>query len=419
MGQTMAQLPYHYGVKVRIFPSSRQKQLIKKNSDASRFIYNAMNGMNRELYELRQVKLLISLVLQRIKTLEDRLKRPSTGISNLHGWLNDPDLDSLMKANAIKNYRAAWKLFRQVHHAGTPVFHKKRIAQKYQTSAQYAAQISQPSLYNGSVRLLDKHFVRLPKLGKLRFKGWPSRLLTSDTAIRIGTTTVSMDATGRYYLSMQLGAEQPFVKQLPATKSALGIDLNTENFLTDSQGNVVANPRYYRSIKGRLAKAQRKLSRRARRAKREHRSLRSAANYQRQRVLVANLQRRVANQRKNFLHGLSTTLIKNHELVVAEELRSRNLLKNHALAMSIADVGWRTFLSMLSYKADLYGRRFVAVNPRNTTQTCHACGFIMGTANTAKLTLRDREWTCPHCGTHHVRDHNAAQNILAKGLARA
>ncbi|RXT18022.1 transposase, partial [Lacticaseibacillus chiayiensis] len=86
--------------------------------------------------------------------------------------------------------------------------------------------------------------------------------------------------------------------------------------------------------------------------------------------------------------------------------------------MSIADVGWCTFLGMLTYKADLYGRQFVTVNPRNTTQTCHRCDFVMGTEGTDKLTLADREWTCPKCHTHHVRDYNAAQNILIKGLAK-
>ena len=107
---------------------------------------------------------------------------------------------------------------------------------------------------------------------------------------------------------------------------------------------LVANPRYYRRLQGRLAQAQRKLSRRALRAKKEQHPLRQAANYQKQRVVVANLQRQVANQRQNFLHLVSTTLIKNHDLVVAEELRSKNLLRNHALALIIADVGWRTFL---------------------------------------------------------------------------
>lgn len=419
MNKTMAKLPYHYGVKVRIFPSNEQKRLIKLNSDASRFIYNEMNGIMRELFWLRQVKIPILLVQQRINTLETRLKSPATGISNIHGWLNNPGLDSLMKANAIKNYRAAWDMYHKVRRSGTPVFHKKGMAQKYQTSCLYASKTTSPGMTNGSVRLLDRHYLQLPKLGRVRFKGIPTRLFARLAVIRIGTTTISMDATGRYYVSLQLGSEQPFVAAVVGQSAPIGVDLNTDNFLTDSNGNVVANPRYYRSIKGQLAKAQHKLSRRQLRAKKEHRPLCKAQNYQKQRLVVANIQRKVANRRKNFLHFVSTALIKNHDMVVAEELRSKNMLRNHALAMSISDVGWRTLLGMLAYKADLYGRLFVTVNPRNTTQTCYDCGFVMGTDSTTnKLTLADREWTCPKCGTYHVRDHNAAKNILAKGLAK-
>ncbi|AYM04114.1 RNA-guided endonuclease InsQ/TnpB family protein [Levilactobacillus yiduensis] len=414
----MAQLPYHYGVKLRVFPSNEQQRLIKLNSDASRFIYNEMNGMNRELFALRQVKTPIKLVQTRIETLKQRLKHPAINISNIHGWLNDQALDSDMKANAIKNYRTAWKNFRKVHQVGTPVFHKKRTEQKYQTSNHYASKVETPNMLNGSVRLLDHKHIQLSKLGRLRFKGMPAKLITRKSEIRIGTTTISMDATGRYYVSLQLASDQPFVN-LVTSKSgaAIGIDLNTDNFLTDSSANVIANPRFYRSIKGKLAKAQRTLSRRALRAKKAHRPLRESKNYQKQRQRVATIQRKIANRRKNFLHLVSTALIKNHDLVVAEELRSKNLLRNHALAMSIADVGWRTLLGMLAYKADLYKRHFVIVDPRNTTQTCSTCGFVMGTEATQKLTLANRQWTCPRCAAYHVRDHNAAKNILAKGLA--
>ncbi|WP_334427398.1 MULTISPECIES: RNA-guided endonuclease InsQ/TnpB family protein [unclassified Levilactobacillus] len=413
----MAQLPYHYGVKLRVFPSNEQKRLIKLNSDASRFIYNEMNGMNRELFALRQVKTPIKLVQTRIETLKQRLKHPAINISNIHGWLNDQAIDSDMKANAIKNYRTAWKNFRQVHQAGTPVFRKKRAEQKYQTSNHYKSDQPDPNMLNGSVHLLDDNHIRLAKLGRLRFKGMPTKLAALKAQVRIGTTTISMDATGLYYVSLQLASDQPFVdSEMPRPGSAIGIDLNTDNFLTDSNANVIANPRFYRSIKGKLAKAQRTLSRRALRAKKEHRPLRKSKNYQKQRQRVAAIQREVANRRKNFLHLVSTALIKNHDLVVAEELRSKNLLRNHALAMSIADVGWRTLLGMLAYKADLYKCQFVTVNPRNTTQTCHDCGFVMGTESTQKLPLADRQWTCPRCGAYHIRDHNAAQNILAKGL---
>ncbi|WP_156403291.1 RNA-guided endonuclease InsQ/TnpB family protein, partial [Levilactobacillus parabrevis] len=259
-------------------------------------------------------------------------------------------------------YKTAWKLFRQAHQAGTPKFHKRGYTQTYQTSCLYGAKVAVPTMRNGSVRLNDTHHLQLPKLGHLRFKGLPSKILDRADDIRIGTTTISMDAVGHYFVSIQLGSEHPFVSKQSAVESKVGIDLNLDNFLTDSNGQVTANPRYYRMIKGKLAKAQRKLSRRARRAKKSQRRLSESKNYQKQRLLVAKLQLKVANQRKNFLHHVSTALIKNHDLVVAEELRSKNMLRNHALAMSISDVGWRTLLGMLSYKADLYGRKFLTVN---------------------------------------------------------
>ena len=130
---------------------------------------------------------------------------------------------------------------------------------------------------------------------------------------------------------------------------------------------------------------------------------------------ASRLHAKVRNQRNNFLHQLSTALIKNHDLVVGENLQSKNMLKNYALAMSISDTGWRTFIGMLEYKAPKYGRIFVKVNPKYTTQKCSHCGFRMGTNGTEKLTLKDRQWICPNCGTHHIRDWNAAKNILEKG----
>ena len=140
--------------------------------------------------------------------------------------------------------------------------------------------------------------------------------------------------------------------------------------------------------------------------------LATAKNVQYQRRIVAELTAKVMRRREAFQHILSVALIKNHDWVAAEELRSKNLLKNHALAQSIQDVGWRSFLSKLEYKAKLYGKIFVTVDPKNTTQTCSECGHIMSGKD--KLPLKVREWRCPKCGACHIRDVNAAKNILNK-----
>ncbi|WP_396427464.1 RNA-guided endonuclease InsQ/TnpB family protein [Limosilactobacillus fermentum] len=413
--KSMAQIKCHYGLKVRIYPSDRQKKIIKINSDASRFIYNEMVAINKELMQLRRVKLPIDIVQDRIKQLT--MRQNAKQMSNHYQFLEDKRIDSLTKANAIQNYRKAWNAFRKVHATGVPKFHRKSYHWRYQTNCQYPGQKT-ALLTNGTVCFLDNSHVKVPKIGLLRVAGSQARLLKRICETRIGTVTLTKDSADRFFLSMQLASDTPFVNWPQNTGKQIGIDLNTENFLTTSNGDTVANPRYYRIIKGRLAKAQRILSRRARRAKQEHRPLRTSKNYQKQRLLVAKLHAQVFERRRDFLHNVSTTLIKNHDFVAAEELRSKNMLKNHALAMSIADVGWRTFLGMLAYKAELYHRQFLTVNPKNTTQACHECGFVMGTAGTEKLTLADREWTCPKCHAHHVSDHNAAQNILTKGIIK-
>ena len=110
-------------------------------------------------------------------------------------------------------------------------------------------------------------------------------------------------------------------------------------------------------------------------------------------------------------------MIKNHDMVFVEDLRVKNMLKNHKLAYAIADCAWASFVKKLEYKAELYGRVFAKVHAAGTTQTCSACGYEM--KDTEKLTLSDREWKCPNCGIHHNRDHNSAINIKIRGLIQS
>jgi len=272
---------------------------------------------------------------------------------------------------------------------------------------------SEKTMLNGNSRFIKKNKVSIPVLGKVKVTGLSNEIWDNREDIRIGTGTVSKDATGNYWLSFQIGSEMPFKKELAKTGSNIGIDLNTENFLTDSNGNIIDNPKFYRKDKDKLAKLQRIMSHRQLRAKKEGRKLNESKNYQKSKKDVAKLHQKIMNKRKDFLEKTSMTLIKNHDLVVAEKLQGKNMLKNHAMAMSISDVGWNTFTQHMTYKANLYSREFIQVSPRNTTQTCSDCGYILTDNN--KLTLKNREWICPQCGVFHIRDHNAAKNILKKG----
>lgn len=461
---TMAELPYHFGVKMRCYPSTKQMQMIRKGIDASRFTYNEMVARNQDAYDcvrLSEASLvpwflfrtkdrfwefwrnrgqlndvlhhgnwsdvplyaptLTRLVkLPLMKTYYKNCVKSQTVVRKRFEWLQSKLISSSTVSMAMRSYSAAWNLWKKAHKGkvGTPRFKRKDWleAGSMQLSNSYAK--GKPAdMYSGSARVLDKNHISIPKIGRIRVSHLAGFLKKHDgNDIRIGTVTVSKDNLNQYWVSFQLASAKPFKPELKKTGSQLGIDLNTDNFLTDSNGNRVENPRYYRNAEKYLKHAKRVLSRRQLRAKKENRSLRDSKNYLKQRLLVAKKMKKISNRRNSFLDDLSLALIKNHDLVVAENLSSKNMLKNRALAKSIADVGWRTFIQKLTYKAELYGKKFITIDPKNTTQTCHDCGYVCGSdEGSEKLTLKDREWTCPNCGTHHIRDHNAAMNILTKG----
>ncbi|WP_172412988.1 helix-turn-helix domain-containing protein, partial [Ligilactobacillus salivarius] len=131
----MSDLEYHYGLKMRIYPSTNQKKIIKINGNIARTVYNKMVAIDQELYKLKQVKLPIDIVKERIKELKSR--KNARNLSNHYQYMQDKNIDSLAKANAIQNYQKAWKMFRKVHSSGTPKFHKKSYRLSYQTNAQY------------------------------------------------------------------------------------------------------------------------------------------------------------------------------------------------------------------------------------------------------------------------------------------
>ncbi|GAK14585.1 mobile element protein [Geomicrobium sp. JCM 19039] len=175
------------------------------------------------------------------------------------------------------------------------------------------------------------------------------------------------------------------------------------------------NHRFTKAMRQKLAREQRKLSRRAEGAKRRGTPLHMAKNYQKQKRVVARLHEKVANQRKDFLHKLSTDLIKNHDAIVVEDLHAKGMLRNRKLASVISDVSWSMFVTQLTYKADWYGKQLIKVDRWfPSSQLCSSCGHHDG-----KKGLHVREWSCSACHTPHDRDINAAVNILQEGLRTA
>ena len=420
----MKNMSFVMGIKLRIYPTNEQKSIIAINAGAARFVYNRLVARNKELFLLRKTGCFVEPIKNRINYLES-LGESSAAFKESCPFLTDSRIDSLAIANAVQNYHKAWKQFKAVPGTSIPTFHKKGYSASYQTNAQYqkdAALIS-----DGNVYLTDIRHIKLPKLGSIRFKG-SNRIYKiferSDT--RIGTITVSKDECNQYFVSLQIGSTEPFhktakTKQVSKDKinspdelNVIGIDLNLDNFYTDSDGVVVDNPRYRKKVQARLAMEQRKLSERAERAKKDGRSLKDSKNYQKQRIKVAKLHKKAAAQMKDFQNRLSKMLVESQDIICIEDLKVKNMIKNHKLSRAIADASWSQFINMLVYKSRIYGTIVVKVPPQNTTQTCSSCGYVL--TGEEKLTLEDREWICPCCGTKHNRDHNSAINIKIKGL---
>ena len=398
--RSCADMKYHFAAELRIYPSSQQKHIIAVNDGASRFVYNRMTANDRELHRLKKTAHLCPAYAGRIEYLE-QVRSSKRELVNTIPFLNEKDVDSLAVDNAIKNHNLAWKRFREVPGTGIPGWEEGNVHFVKRSAGEQVP-----------------HFISLPMLGTIRFRcsGKVLAMLTShkeDT--RVGTVTIRRDNCGDYNASLQLSSDIPFTEPFLKTGSGVGIDMNLTNLYTDSDGNVIPNPKYGRGMKKKLAKAQRKLSRMKEAAKKENRPLNESSNYQKQRLRTAVQQRKVSRSREDYLQVQTKRLVESQDLIVSEDLKVKNMLRNHKLAYSIADVSWGRFFILLSQKAVLYGKEYMKVPAKDTTQTCSGCGHVM--KGEEKIPLGMEEWICPKCGMHHQRDHNAAKNVLQRGLA--
>ena len=416
----MKELTYHIGLLVRAYPSDRQKHIIRKNAGVNRFVYNRLVAVNREMYDLAKTAPFSQTDRERLAYLKSAYGT-TTDMRNAIPFLNDPDIDNYSIANAKRDYQKAWNQFRKVPSTGVPTFKRRTNSYSYGTNCTYTTdQKVDPNtigLFEGCVRFLDRTHVLLPTLGRIRVKGSKkliASLLERTDFTRIGTVRITIDSCCTCLLSIALASDTPFHVPYQKTGKAVGMDLNLTNFLTDSDGTVVDTPKYLRKSERKLKKAQRKLSRMYECAKKDNRKLRESKNYQKQRQKLAEIHKHVANQRLDFIRRIADMEVKNHDYLFAEDLKVKNLLKNHKLAKAISDSGWRMFLTQLEWCASKNGRICILVNPKNTTQTCSSCGYVCKGKDHIELGVE--EWTCPKCGKHHIRDLNASINIKNAGL---
>lgn len=419
--KTMREFNFHIGINVRAYFSDKQKQIVRFNGGAANFVYNRLVAVNREKHLLQKTAHLSITDKNRLAYLDIAYK-DTKHLRNAVPFLNDPKIDGYAIANAKQDYQHAWNQFRKVKGTSIPTFHKKDNTYSYGTNCHYGNKVlSNPNtigLFEGSVRFLDKTHIVLPILGTVRIKcsnKLLSNLLSRNDVTRIGTVRITLDNCDKAYLSISLSSDQQFHEYYKKTHKAVGIDMNLTNFLYDSDGLEVPTPKYLRKAEAKLKKQQRKLSRKLEAAKKDKRDYSNCKNYNEQRLKLAKLHKHVANQRLDFIRNVVNKEVKNHDYLFAEDLKTCNLIKNHMLAKAISDSGWRMFLTELQNTASKRGKTCLLVNPKSTTQTCSNCGYVC--RGNTHITLGKEEWDCPNCDTHHIRDHNAAKNILATGLA--
>ena len=363
--------------KVTLIPNRNQEVLINKSIGCARFVYNHFLALKQELYQTKQKTLTYNACSQRLTLLKKEV-----------AWLQEVDKFALQ--NSLRNLEIAYKNFfadlkkvKGRKNVGFPKFKKKHgCKQSYKTN-----------LTNGNIQILQNR-LKLPYMGWVRFHK------SQDITGTIINVTVTRTSSGKYIASILCETE---IGKYPTVTQNVGLDLGIKSYLVTSDGEFADNPKYYKTQKNKLRKAHNKLSR----------SQKGSTNRAKAKIKLARTYEKVTNSRDDFLHKLSTRLIKENSIICIEDLRVANMMKNRKLALSISDASWAKFISMLEYKSVLHDRIVQKVGTfYPSSQTCNHCGFI----NPLLKDLKLREWSCPGCNSYNSRDKNAALNILSEGL---
>ena len=353
----------------RIMSNKEQEELINKNIGCGRFVFNYFLAKSKDDKYLSYSKFATKL---------PKLKKE-------YNWLRE--VDSISLQQSLKDLDKAFKRFFKGL-GGFPKFKsKKNNKQSYRT------QYFKRSSGTESIEIKDNK-IKLPKLGWVKFR--KSREVTG----KIQNVTIRKSKAGKYYISVCVQEE---IEELPQIDKSIGIDLGLKDFLITSNGEVVSNPRTLSKYENKIARLNKRL------AKKEE----GSNNWYKVKNKLARVHEKVANIRKNFLHKLSTKLIRENQTIVVESLKVKNMLKNSRLAKSISDVSWSKFVDYLSYKAEWYGRELIKIDTFfPSSQLCNKCGY----QNKKVKDLGIRKWKCPKCQKIHDRDINASKNILKEGL---
>jgi len=362
--------------KCRAYPAADQATVLNRTFGCVRVVWNRTLAWRHQRYHAEQVK---------------------TGFTQANAYLTamkrDPDLAWLNEVSSVPLQQA----IRHQQVAYTNFFAKRARYPRFKsrTGRQSAEYTRSGFRYRDGALFLAKMDTPLAFTWS-----WPD---IDPAAINPATVTVSRDPCGRWYVSFAIEVADP--EQLPATDAVAGIDLGIKDFAVTSDGVKIPNPRKLARREQALARYQRRLAR----------CQRGSANRAKARAKVARAHRKVRASRADFLHRTSTALVRDHDVIVIEDLAVQNMVRNRSLAKVISDCGWGTFRQMIEYKAARAGRHLIVIGRwYPSSKTCSACGYLL-----AELSLNTRTWRCPSCRTRHDRDINAAKNILAAGLAVA
>lgn len=364
-----------YSYRFRIYPNKREENLIQRTFGCCRFVFNHFLAQRMERYKetgkaptrFQQDKELTALK----KELE---------------WLKEVDATSL-QASLQALDTAYQNFFRRVKQGGKPGYPRFKSKRDHRKSYK-------SKCVGTNIKVMDKA-IQLPKLGLVKCR------VSKEVKGRILSATVSQNPSGKYFVA--LCCTDVEIEPVPSTGAAVGLDMGIKSFAVTSDGVEYPNHKHLAKSQKKLAKLQRQLSRKPK----------GSNSRERARVQVARLHEHIANQRADMLHKLSTSLVRDYDLIAIEDLTPSNMVKNHRLARYISDVSWGEFRRQLEYKTKRQHKVLVIVDRfYPSSQICSACGAQWpGTKD-----LSVREWVCPVCGTVHDRDRNAAKNILNEGL---
>ena len=386
----------HYGLVLRILPTEKQVNLAHQTFGCSRLIYNKFLSTRQDYYK------------ETGKTLStsDYKKNILNPLKKTEEFNFLKKVDKFALESAVENVEDAFDRFFKGQNK-FPKFKSKRKAKK-----SYTTKFTETTA-GGNIRI-ENNFIQVPKLGKVKFvipktKENNSKLtkIKNGTA-RILSATVSYQG-GKYYISLCLEEIVNLVKPLNLENidlnKIIGIDLGLKDFAIINNGlrtQKEENPRYFAKSEKKLAKLQRKLSKKKLDSK----------NYNKAKLKVSKLQKKIANQRLDFCHQLSRKLCNENQVVIVENLNIKGMVKNKNLAKAIQDAGWSKFLTFLKYKLEWEGKHYIEVDRWfASSKICSHCG-----EKKLMLSLNEREWVCSSCNTHHDRDENASINIRQEGM---